>query len=352
MCDAVAEQFDPDAQLRLRIRRHLPPEIFRPQPARVLYALVLIAAIIALSVVAAASSTPSPLRAAAAVMLGNSYASLMFFAHEVAHGAVVRRRWMQNAVLYAGGAIFCLSPHLWRQWHNGLHHPQANVVDHDPDNFGTYSSFARSSWLKRLPLIFAPGSSSPASLLYLPCFFTLQAQAVLWYKSRGGKDFARLRRARAAAETAVMAGGWIALACSLGWPAAAYVVVIPMLVANTILLGYVLTNHLLRQTSDMPHMLATTMSVRTLRVLDLMHFHFSHHIEHHLFPSLASNHYPEVRRALLQLVPKQYLAPSHWRALLLLFATPRLYDGHTTLVDTHGRRKVRISSIEELLREL
>ncbi len=56
------------------------------------------------------------------------------------------------------------------------------------------------------------------------------------------------------------------------WPigprGALLVILIPMLLANAIVMAYITTNHMLRPLTDEPECLATTMSVTTLRAID------------------------------------------------------------------------------------
>jgi hypothetical protein len=54
----------------------------------------------------------------------------------------------------------------------------------------------------------------------------------------------------------------------------------------------------LYRAADGPDSLSTTMSVSTFRVVDWLLFNFSHHVEHHLFPSMSPRYYPLVRQSL------------------------------------------------------
>jgi fatty acid desaturase len=91
------------------------------------------------------------------------------------------------------------------------------------------------------------------------------------------------------------------------------------------------------------------MSVSTIKPLDWIHFHFSHHVEHHLFPSVASRHYPKIRKVLQAMAPDRYLAPPHWWAVLVLYQTPRLYSQYTELMEPISGRRVSIAAVEDLL---
>jgi len=126
--------------------------------------------------------------------------------------------------------------------------------------------------------------------------------------------------------------------------------VVPFLTANVIILSYVLTNHMLCPLQEAKDSLDTSLSVTTLGILDRLHFHFSHHIEHHLFPALCSSQTPHVRRALQELYPDRYMAPAHWKAILMIFRTPRVYDGNDVLIKPFSGRREDIGEVGEALR--
>ncbi len=282
------------------------------------------------------------------VSVGALYASLFFFGHEVGHGAIIRSRRGQTAVLYVTCLIYCLSPHLWQLWHNHAHHGHTNEPDRDPDSFGTLESF-RANPVSRTLAAFAPGSGHWLSILYLLTFFTAQSHYVLWLNSFT-EEFRRLDRRRAKLESAAMALFWVMVGIWAGPGGALLGIVIPMLTVNCVMMSYVVTNHMLRPLVARPHALDSTMSVSTSKALDLLYFNFSHHVEHHLFPAMSPRYYPLVRKSLRRLAADRYLAPAHWRALCFVFRTPRLYADFQTLVDQRGGSRVSTVMLEVALR--
>ncbi|MEM7308298.1 MAG: fatty acid desaturase [Planctomycetota bacterium] len=257
------------------------------------------------------------------VLLGTFYGALMFFAHEVGHGAVVRGRRAQDAVLYLGCLIFCFSPSLWRVWHNQVHHGNTNVPGRDPDNFGVGEG--QGEVRRRRFLSMAPGMGL-AGFALTTVAFALAAQDVLWRKSRRMPGFEHLPRRRAALDSLGMLLFWSALALTLDGYGILFVIVVPMLVANSTVLLYVLTNHMLMPLGTPTNALRGSLSLRTLGALDVAHHYFSHHTEHHLFPASPGTSYPAVRAALLQHFPEEYRLISHARALELLRSRPRADD--------------------------
>lgn len=332
----------PDNAVRAVIRDRLPPSTFEPRPARALLLVPLGAAIAAVIAVLLTVALPWYASLGLAVVLGNLYGCLMFLSHEIGHGAVVQSRRLQTALMYPGCAVFLFSPHLWLVWHNRSHHGHTNRPDQDPDSYGTLANFEGAPRWHRVGarLYPGPGFLHAGFFMFLAGFFTVQAQAVLWGKSRGLPGYESLDRRRAGAESAAMLGWWVAVAVATGGHGTVFLVLIPWLVGNTVVLSYVATNHMLRPLSPTTDSLATSMSVTTFRLLDRLHLHFSHHVEHHLFPAMPTSSAPAVRAVLRDAFADAYVAPPHGRALAMLLRTPRFYDGLDTLAEPwNGRRR-------------
>lgn len=341
-----------DRELACRIRAELPPGALRTHPLRSLLAVPFGVGIAGLSIVLVRAPLPTFAAIVCSIILGNLYVSLFFFGHEAGHGGVSHSRRVRTFLMYLAFTIFILSPHFWHVWHNRVHHGYTNRSGYDPDNFGDLDSWANYPSTNFL-LKVGPGSGHWLSAIYLLTWFTVLSQGVLWIKSRraGGIDsFDSLRRTRAVADSTIMLAIWIALGLYLGWWHSLLVILIPMMTANAIVISYISTNHLLRPQVDHDDVLSSSMSVTTYGWLDRLHFHFSHHIEHHLFPSMSSAQAPLVKTALQRLAGDRYLSPPHWKALMLVFHTPRVYDGNRALVDPQRRRRVSFDDVETALR--
>jgi fatty acid desaturase len=346
----MIEIVNSDSLVKVKIRGELPPEVFRRRPIRCLFMIPLLGIVIGGSVTLVMLPMPWYAALVLSVVVGNFHASMLFLGHEIGHGATVRSRWLQRLLVYPGCALFCLSPYLWFIWHNGSHHGYTNRPDQDPDLFGTLDNFLHKRPVSRSLTKAAPGSGYWPSVLYLFIFFTLQAQSVLWVKSKQLPGYKGLNRKRATIDSVALVVFWIGICVMTGLHGTLFVVVIPMMVANFVVLSYIITNHMLRPLSDERDTLGTTMSVTTFKFLDRIHFHFSHHVEHHLFPTMCSSMAPRVRETLIQHFSDCYLAPPHWRAFIMVFQTPRIYDGPQVLVEPYSGRRKDIPSVEAALR--
>ncbi len=342
----------PDAAVRAMVRERLPEAAFRPKPGRALLLVPLLAAIGAIAYLLVAVDMRWYAALGLAVVLGNLYGSLMFLTHEIGHGAVVHSRRLATVLMYPGCAVFLFSPHLWVVWHNRSHHGHTNRPDQDPDSFGTLAHFAGSPRWHRVGarLYPGPGFLQSGFFIFVAAFFTVQAQSVLWAKSRSLPGYESLNRRRAGAESAAMLAFWVAVAVTTGWWGTLFLVLVPWFVGNSVVLSYVATNHMLRPLSPSTDSLKTTMGVSTFRLLDRLHLHFSHHVEHHLFPGMPTSSAPAVRKVLLACCAGDYLSPPHGRALALLLRTPRFYDGPDILAEPWRGRRHEVVAVTARLR--
>lgn len=319
------------AALRRRIRDELPPDTFEPRPARALWFLPLSATAIA-SVGALVVVRPAWWWSLAlAFVIGHCLAAMGFLAHEALHGSIVSSTKIQTFLGYLGFAPVGVSPALWRVWHNQVHHAKTNMGDADPDSFGTIRRY-RKAPSTRFVARLAPGSRHWSSAFFLTYWFTFHAQIVLWIQSKYMRTFANLNRRRAKLDTLASFVGWIALATVAGWYSV-YALLIPVMVANAIVMSYIATNHFMRPQMETNDPIENSMSVTTAPLVDRLHFNFSHHVEHHLFPRMSGASAPAVRAWLREHEGERYVSPPHPVAVAALYRTPRVYLDATTLVD-------------------
>lgn len=336
--------------LMKKIRKDLPTGAMKPQPWRGLRAVFLIAGIAAGSWALMSYSVPWYVGVVAGVALGNVYGMLAFLGHETLHGSIFKSRWAQDLIGYPAFWLYGFTPALWRPWHNHIHHANANTPDIDPDSYGTSKRFEKVP-LARFQFKTSIGSGHFLSIFFFFYRFAYHAQIVLWLVSaKYPKEFTTLNRPRAAIESLLSIASWVAFGVWAGLPSALYVIVIPMATANAILVSYVATNHFLRPLSDVDEPVDNSMSLTVPKIVDFLHMNFSHHVEHHYFPSMSSRFTPVVRNSLLKHAPDRYLAPSHVRAILWLYKTPRLYKDHQTLMNPFTGKTVKISVVEAALR--
>lgn len=319
-----------EAELRARIRRALPPDTFEPRPWRYAWFLVLQALLWAGFGALLFVELPWWGQALVGLGLGHTLGAQGFLAHEALHGALGGPRWLQTAAGWLGFGPFLVPPEFWRRWHNQAHHGHTNEGDRDPDNFGTLRRYEKNPKAGAF-LALAPGSGRWFSYFFLTYSFVFHAQMVLWLQTKHRREFDGFGRRLAIAQSVACLGAWLALGVAAGgaWWAA---VLVPLAAANTLVQSYILTNHFLRPLAVSNNPLDNSMSVRVPAPFDALHFRFSHHVEHHLFPGMPSHRAPRVRAWLVANEARRYVCPPHWLAVALLYETPRVYRDARTLV--------------------
>jgi fatty acid desaturase len=116
-------------------------------------------------------------------------------------------------------------------------------------------------------------------------------------------------------------------------------------VTNFIVMSYIATNHFMRPLTETNDPIENSMSVNSPAIVDRLHFNFSHHVEHHLFPTMSGADAPKVRDWLLAHEADRYVCPAHATALAYLYRTPRVYlDAHTLVNPSRRRRRARVDT--------
>ncbi|MDH5675581.1 MAG: fatty acid desaturase [Myxococcales bacterium] len=314
------------------LKAALPPRVFAPSRSRLIWLPVHLT-VIALSAILISQNAVSWVVASLlSLVIGASFAGLTFLAHETLHGAIVR----SSRLRYALGMLlllpFVLSPRLWIAWHNRVHHGNANRPGVDPDANPTLAEYRASRRIRLITDHFALGRRSWTGIFGLFLGFSVQSAHMLYCAHRRGILSARARR-MAMAETAAGIALWTALAIAVGFPAFVFVFVVPLIVANTIVMAFIMTNHSLSPLTDVNDPLLNSLSVTAPRWVEWLTLHFGYHVEHHLLPSVSSRHGRRVREVLRRRWPERYQSMSLLHALRSLHCTARVYEEPATLLD-------------------
>jgi fatty acid desaturase len=330
------EQFTVQHYAR-EVRPHLPDSIFKPVPARLLWLPIHLAIILALAVYLVTAAPPWYLALACALIAGHSWACLSFLAHETLHHAVVKNRAVERLIGYCGLGLYCLSPTLWVAWHNQEHHGKTGNPETDPDAYWSLAAWDHSA-VDRALTTASPGSGHTRSALFLLVTFSLHSLVVLLSHSRRHGYYARISRRAVYTEFAAMVAFWATVCLLVGAWSFVFIYVLPLFVANAITMSYIATNHHLNSLTEINDPLANTLSVRSPRWLETLHFQFGYHVEHHIFPTVSGHHAGVIRDALVRLYGDRYLSLPHAEALRLVYTRPKIHATHDTLIDPQTRR--------------
>lgn len=321
----------PQATYVREVRRELSAEAFEPATSRLAYIPVYLG-LIAISIVAIANGwVPWLLVPLISLVIGVSFACLTFIAHEAVHGGIVRDRTARNVVGWVGFLPFMLSPRLWAAWHDRVHHANANLPD-DPDMYPTLAEYRASGRIRFLVDAFSLGGRRWRGGLSLILGFTVQSAHQLIAARRLG--FLKPRAfGFALAETFAGVAVWATVAALIGFLPFLFAFVLPLLVANVIVMSFILTNHGLSPRVEINDPLVSGLSVTTPRWIETLTLQFGYHVEHHLFPAMSSRHARRVREILRRRWPQRYKSMPLRSALAALHRTARVYKDAVTLVD-------------------
>ena len=316
------------------VKPALPPETFEPVPARALWLPVHVAVIAAATWALATGAAPWILWPALSLAIGVSMGGLAFLGHETLHGAVVRPRWARRVIGWIGFLPFVLSPRLWIGWHNRVHHGHTNDPARDPDLYPTYEQYQKSRALRAVTR-FSLGGRRWLGALSILLGFSVQSATVLVRARTARILTSRRERAWAWAETAAGVAFWLAVAITVGARAFVFAYALPIVVANTIVMSFIVTNHGLSPLGETNDPLANSLTVTVPRWVDFLTLGFGWHVEHHIFPSVSHRHGPRIAAELRARFPDRYQAMPLHRALRALHRTARVYVDDTTLLDPH-----------------
>jgi fatty acid desaturase len=314
------------------LRRLLPANIFRPVPARLIWLAVHVAVIVAGTCIVAARLGGWPVSLVLSLLIGHSFAGLAFVGHELLHGAILRQKTPRYVLGWLCFLPFTLSPRLWIAWHNRVHHGHTMLAGVDPDAYPTLEAYHQHRLLRIADYI-SPARGRILGLGSLLFGFSIQGAHVLVRLARTRSYLSPREHLAAALETLLGLFVWAGLAFFIGLGPFCFAFVVPLIIANVVVMAYILTNHSLSPLTEVNDPLLNTLSVTTPRILSILHLDFGLHVEHHLFPAMSSHNARAVRDALLRLWPERYQTMSLGRALLRLFSTPRVYKDPDTLFD-------------------
>ncbi|MBA3462095.1 MAG: fatty acid desaturase [Deltaproteobacteria bacterium] len=313
------------------IKPELPAEAFTPARSRLAWIPVHFAIIAVAAASIALGWVPWFVYPVLGLVIGVSFSCLTFLAHESMHGGVVRDKRARMIVGWIGFLPFMVAPRLWAAWHDRVHHATANFPD-DPDIYPTLKEYEGSSRIRFFVNAFSLGGRRWRGVLSLVLGFSVQSLHQLIASERSG-FLSKKQRRIAIAETLLGGAFWLVVAFVVGFVPFLFIYVMPLVVANMIVMSFILTNHNLSPRVTVNDPLASGLSVTSHRAWEFLTLGFGYHVEHHLFPAMSSRHAKAVRTLVLQKWPERYQSMPLTTALGKLHSTARVYKDDTTLID-------------------
>lgn len=333
----LADQLVVRSEYVKKLRPELPPEMFEPATSRLLVIPAALTVIGAAITAVAMGVIPWFVLPLISLVIGVAMSCLTFMGHEAVHGGIVRGRTARQLVGWIGFLPFTVSPRLWAAWHDRVHHGSANS-DGDPDMYPTLDEYHANGRARFFINWFSPGNGKLRGVLSLALGFSLQA--LMQLINARSRDYLSARNTfLAIVETLLGVALWATVAVLVGAVPFLFVYVIPLLIANTIVMSYILTNHSLSPRVTINDPVISGLSVTTPRWYERLTLNFGYHVEHHVFPAMSSRHARAVRDLLKKHWPQRYQSMPLSKALLQLHRTPRVYKDAVTLVDPRTGRE-------------
>ncbi|CBN57038.1 MULTISPECIES: fatty acid desaturase family protein [Kamptonema] len=287
-----------------------------------------------------------------ALIMGNSIVAMSFISHDFMHGSVQKKSRLSYIISFLGFAMLFMPPTQWKTLHNIVHHSQTNSVA-DPDRNYLYEQ--PNTWGKKIQDFFVP------SLDFNPVWFFIIGMAGSWLFhnfsnlssillfNNKSVDYvpaaftvSEKDRWTIALELLAIFGLHFSILFYLDFHplklALGYF--LPLAIGHSGIMFYIYTNHLICRMTSINDPLINSLSLRVPKIVDLLHFNFSYHTEHHIFPSLNSDYYPLVQELIEIHYPGRMNLLTAGEAWQLLMETPRHYKDDVTLTDYSGKVSV------------
>ncbi len=309
----------------------LPKKAFKPVPSRLwgglAYFMIAVAGLLAIGLF----DLHLLYNFAIAILLGLSYAGMGFLGHEILHGTVIRKSWLRDLLGTIAFWPLNTGSLLWRTWHNLNHHVYTQHEEKDPDAWPSLEQFLDKpllKWTYRLPLPIR----SIIGFISLSITFTIHSFMML---IRFTKELNRKKKSTIWLQLILPWSSWIGLLFVIGFNKWLFAYLLPLLIANFIVMSYISTNHRLNPLVDTNDPLANSLSLKVPKWVNILHFNFSLHTEHHIFPGMNPKYYPLVKKHIKALWPERYHEMPLGNALKALWKTPRIYYKKKEVIDPY-----------------
>lgn len=270
------------------------------------------------------------------LIMANSIIVLLFSTHDLLHSSSISNPKLRRIISLLGFTMLWMPPTLWKAVHNREHHNKTNA-EQDPDR--NYLSSQPNNWGKWIQNAFVPSSDVNPILLTIGMAHAWGVHlfrnltSVLFFNHKSAKypvfafSVTEKERLDIFLELGVLIALHLTIIASLSFSPMKLLLgyFLPIWIGHAGLMFYIYTNHLLCPMTDKNDVLVNSLSVRVPKIFDILHINFSYHTEHHIFPGMNPNYYPQVQELLLIHYPDKFNLMDAGQAWKLLLKTPRHY---------------------------
>lgn len=282
------------------------------------------------------------------LIMGNSVIVLLFSTHDVLHSKAIPNPFIRWVVSLIGLSMLWMPPTFWKAVHNREHHNKTNSLA-DPDRNYLYDQ--PNTWGKWIQNLFVPSSSvHPVWLMVgmgsawgVHTFRNLSSVLLFNHGqtqySPAAFTVSNKERRAIALELCLIFGIHAAVLAYLGFHPIKMLLgyFLPIWIGYAGAMFYIYTNHMLCRMTSVNDPLINSVSLRVPKIFDTLHFNFSYHTEHHLFPGMNSDYYPAVQELIQTHYGDRFNLLDASEAWRLMLATPRHYKDENTFTDWEGQ---------------
>ena len=313
-----SHSFTSRAEYVAHLKRLLPPEAFVPVRSK-LWQVAAHFVVLGLAFFGIRECPYLVGRVLLSLVIGHSLTCLVFIAHELSHGAIVRRRGLRYPLEVVLWGLNVVPVTMWQKIHNQIHHVHANTV-HDTDRYYRQCEFdAPGGFLRRwYTRIFFPHRQTsrwnPFVGFHFITYIVRHLAAVFYPGDKrpavvtAKPNYTAAERLKICAEVLAIVAMQTGIFFAVGANFSAWLWASPiaLLITSTIAMSYIWTNHYLHELQEMHDPVVGSTSIEVYPVFDKLHNNFSFHTEHHLFPSMSSDYYPLVSKLLQENYSDRY----------------------------------------------
>jgi fatty acid desaturase len=291
--------------------------------------------------------------------MGNSIVVLLFATHDMMHGSVIKNSRLSDLIGLVGLALLWMPPTLWKSVHNRQHHGQTNSLQ-DPDR--SYLADQSKTWGKWIQNLVIPSAEVNGLFLVFGMVtawgtHTFRHLTSVLFFNHNDVDYvpaavvvSAKKRRSIAIEALVIAVIHLGILWYIHNPIGIVLAyLLPIFIGYAGVMFYIYTNHFLCPMTEVNDPLVNSVSLRMPKFFDLLHFNFSYHTEHHIFPGLNSDYYPAVQALLQTHYPDRYNLIPGTEAWKLLLNTPRHYRDPHTLTDWKDQKTALCPTLSKTL---
>lgn len=296
------------------LKNQLPSEVFKPRREKLrtllLHLLILITGYLAIRF-----TQPLIIHFLISLVIANSLACIAFLSHDLSHNSIIRKRKVRYPLEVFSWGLNLIPATMWVRVHNHNHHVNANT-ERDPDR--QFLKSEANAATRLYTRIFYPNRNSfrwnPfVGTHFLPYIFrniisifytNAKKPRIVPYKAK----FALGEKIRMIGESLIILIFQVAIWYMSGgtWGNYIWASPVPIVIVSFIVMAYVFTNHYLNPISETHDPIIGSTSVVVPKILDKLHGNFSYHTEHHLFPNVNPDFYPQISALLKHTYPDRY----------------------------------------------